>query len=533
MKKLLSGSYYFAILIGLIFIICGFLFAGNETSFRKGEVAGKQTITPQSVEQIDKMTKEYIFSGDDFRQENVTLVFYSIHLRVAVYEDGEKIYEVKPVSSVFGKTPGSLWNFIEIRPDCDQVVVRTEAVYQRVSSETLSFYVGESVNEVLSLIRGSALAAVVCVLELAIGIFLILYYVIVNREINIDNYVLYFGLFALFMGAWSLNETVMMALLIPNVVASSNLGYILIMLMPAPFALFVHGFLMPEDKWIAGTISLLSVVNMVACILLHMTGILEFRESATFTHILMALGIPYLGCALYHYVKKHGMNKIAKTNIVGIVILFVAFLADITSFYIISSVVDVLGKTGFLVYICLLAWLAASDSMEKLHEGQKAAIYKELALKDILTGLYSRNAYDEWEKDHLHPQRTAIAMFDLNNLKKCNDKFGHEAGDAYLKTASEMITNAFAKENTIYRIGGDEFCVIMPNAQESSIKGAMERLLELQEQYNGSKNGVEVEIACGYAFYDDNMDCSFVDTRKRADTYMYENKRRLKERGER
>lgn len=156
MKKLLSGSYYFAILIGLIFTICGFLFAGNETSFRKGEVAGKQTITPQSVEQIDKMTKEYIFSGDDFRQENVTLVFYSIHLRVAVYEDGEKIYEVKPVSSVFGKTPGSLWNFIEIRPDCDQVVVRTEAVYQRVSSETLSFYIGESVNEVLSLIRGSA-----------------------------------------------------------------------------------------------------------------------------------------------------------------------------------------------------------------------------------------------------------------------------------------------------------------------------------------------------------------------------------------
>lgn len=227
------------------------------------------------------------------------------------------------------------------------------------------------------------------------------------------------------------------------------------------------------------------------------------------------------------------MNKIAKTNIVGIVILFAAFFADITSFYIISSVVDVLGKTGFLVYICLLAWLAASDSMEKLHEGQKAAIYKELALKDILTGLYSRNAYDEWEKDHLHPQRTAIAMFDLNNLKKCNDKFGHEAGDAYLKTASEMITNAFAKENTIYRIGGDEFCVIMPDAQESSIKGAMERLSELQEQYNGAKDSVEVEIACGYAFYDDNVDRSFVDTRKRADTHMYENKRRLKERGER
>ena len=38
----------------------------------------------------------------------------------------------------------------------------------------------------------------------------------------------------------------------------------------------------------------------------------------------------------------------------------------------------------------------------------------------------------------------------------------------------------------------------------------------------------EVEIACGYAFYDDNVDQSFVDTRKRADTHMYENKRMLK-----
>lgn len=166
--------------------------------------------------------------------------------------------------------------------------------------------------------------------------------------------------------------------------------------------------------------------------------------------------------------------------------------------------------------------------MEKLHEGQKAAIYKELALKDILTGLYSRNAYDEWERDNQHPDKTAIVMLDLNNLKKCNDRYGHEAGDAYLKKASEMITNAFAQENTVYRIGGDEFCVIMSDAQESSIEGAMDRLKELQKQHNGTGHSVEVEIACGYALYDDNVDRNFVDTRKRADTHMYENKRMLK-----
>ena len=487
MKKILSGSYYIVSLLGVLFVVGSFLFATNETHFRKGEIAGHQQITPQSITQVDEMTKEYIFSGEQFTGKNICLAFYSIHLGIEVYEDGELIYNLKPVPGIFGTTPGSVWNFLEIDPDCGQVIVRTHAAYERVGGETLG-----------------------------------------NKGIRIENYVLYFGLFAVLMGAWSLNETVLMALLVKNTVAGSNLGYILIMLMPAPFAMFVQGFLMPEDKWAAGSITFLSVLNMAACVLLHMTGVLEFRNAVTFTHILMAMDILYLGYALVHYVKKHGMDRIAKTNIVGIIILFAAFAADIIFFYVISTVVDILGRTGFLVYICLLAWLAASDSMEKLHEGQKAAIYKELALKDILTGLYSRNAYDEWERDNQHPDKTAIVMLDLNNLKKCNDRYGHEAGDTYLKKASEMITNAFSQENTVYRIGGDEFCVIMPDAKENSIEGAMDRLKELQKQYKGTDHSVEVEIACGYAFYDDNVDQSFVDTRKRADTHMYENKRMLK-----
>ena len=51
-------------------------------------------------------------------------------------------------------------------------------------------------------------------MELAIGIFLIMYFIIGNKGIRIENYVLYFGLFAVLMGAWSLNETVLMALLV-------------------------------------------------------------------------------------------------------------------------------------------------------------------------------------------------------------------------------------------------------------------------------------------------------------------------------
>ena len=64
MKKLLSGSYYIVLLLGVLFVVGGFLFAKNEIHFHEGEITGHQQIAPQSITQVDEMTKEYIFSGE-------------------------------------------------------------------------------------------------------------------------------------------------------------------------------------------------------------------------------------------------------------------------------------------------------------------------------------------------------------------------------------------------------------------------------------------------------------------------------------
>ena len=104
MKKILSGSYYIVSLLGVLFVVGSFLFATNETHFRKGEIAGHQQITPQSITQVDEMTKEYIFSGEQFTGKNICLAFYSIHLGIEVYEDGELIYDLKPVSGIFWRS---------------------------------------------------------------------------------------------------------------------------------------------------------------------------------------------------------------------------------------------------------------------------------------------------------------------------------------------------------------------------------------------------------------------------------------------
>ena len=58
-----------------------------------------------------------------------------------------------------------------------------------------------------------------------------------------------------------------------------------------------------------------------------------------------------------------------------------------------------------------------------------------------------------------------IIVFDLNDLKKCNDKNGHMVGDEYIVASSKIIKKTFMEYGRVYRIGGDEFCVLMPNIE--------------------------------------------------------------------
>ena len=119
-------------------------------------------------------------------------------------------------------------------------------------------------------------------------------------------------------------------------------------------------------------------------------------------------------------------------------------------------------------------------------------------------------------------------MFDLNNLKKCNDTLGHMEGDRYLTDSADLIKKIFEGYGKVYRIGGDEFCVIMKNSSEEEIEGLIRMLMQEESVYNESSEMVCMQIAAGYARYDPRLDADLDKTRSRADMLMYENKKWLK-----
>lgn len=119
-------------------------------------------------------------------------------------------------------------------------------------------------------------------------------------------------------------------------------------------------------------------------------------------------------------------------------------------------------------------------------------------------------------------------MLDLNDLKRCNDTLGHEAGDNYIKNASKMIDSVFRENGKCYRIGGDEFCVILPSNSKKLCKALMSSLQDRQKLHNAKFKEEKIYIAMGYAAYDGSRDKDLNDTRNRADAMMYENKQKMK-----
>lgn len=113
-----------------------------------------------------------------------------------------------------------------------------------------------------------------------------------------------------------------------------------------------------------------------------------------------------------------------------------------------------------MFYIILVGFQAARETLKQLDQGRQAELLVELADIDNLTGLYNRNTYDKWVKEHPRPDGTTMLTFDLNYLKKCNDTLGHAMGDLYIRSAAQIISRVFEGRGKCYRIGGDEYCVI-------------------------------------------------------------------------
>ena len=156
------------------------------------------------------------------------------------------------------------------------------------------------------------------------------------------------------------------------------------------------------------------------------------------------------------------------------------------------------------------------------------------AYVDALTSVRNKGAYTTYIEDMQkrmdeggsQEMAFAVGVFDCDNLKRINDRYGHEKGDVYLKTASRLICHVF-QHSPVFRIGGDEFSVILQNADYENREVLVEQFKAGMVEISASAKHEweEAHIAMGIAVYDSQRDRSVNDVIRRADESMYENKR--------
>ena len=187
---------------------------------------------------------------------------------------------------------------------------------------------------------------------------------------------------------------------------------------------------------------------------------------------------------------------------------------------------------------------AAMENMKRLNQrinavekkaqkmSQKAEEYQKAAMKDGLTGLFSRSAFDAKIKEFFEnytelKKEFSIIIFDVDKFKQINDTLGHVAGDKVLKKVSECLEESFRKGDFIARYGGDEFVVIIDGLSEEMANERIELFNKnlKKRHFVSQKHGeIKLSVSAGTAKIMENDTIETIIDR--ADKAMYESKQK-------
>lgn len=197
---------------------------------------------------------------------------------------------------------------------------------------------------------------------------------------------------------------------------------------------------------------------------------------------------------------------------------------------------------SYMLGCCLLRTFVIENEREEYRRHLEIALEREkeqfqelksawnLAYTDAMTGVKSKLAYAE-KTDLVDKQleqgavkELAIAVFDVNDLKWVNDNLGHDVGDEFIRTACRMICSTF-KHSPVYRVGGDEFVVILEREDYDNRQALLQAF---NQQIEENRKNKAVVIAAGMAEYTPAGNDSYRKIFEQADARMYERKHALK-----
>lgn len=513
---------YFATVLFFVIFSAYMVACKDNNVYSARNIASYQIVDDYSKKEIQDASapvgvrNEYSFKIGNIEENENCLIFYIVHSFAEVRFNDELIYSMTlDENSAIGNSPSSNWVVVPLNTSDvgKTVTVTITPVYKSVVNREVEFEIGSRYSVFMHRLKLDLPQIILSSLCIIMGILLIIVQIefIVNKRTSSYD-MLYLGIFALILGIWRITDTRFSPIIFEN--STAALGYVTL---SALFILAVPPLLLMDERHNGKfrtclcVVAILTNVVVLGCFMCQVFGIAELREMLTICHITQIIDIGAFAFVSFLIMCKD------KKNIRRFIFLFLIVagsVADFIKFYIkVTSSGMIFTLIAFLVYTVYLFV-------------ENILIINKKAYVDGKTKLYNKARWDMYLKEDIpEDEIIGIIMLDLNGLKHTNDTYGHKMGDKMIVKFAEILRNTFLSSEFLCRWGGDEFTVVVRDANSEKIERYLSAIRTLTNSYNSTEEYPKIYFAGGYVLSTEFPKLSRGELLAKADERMYKDKK--------
>jgi len=472
-------------------------------------------------------------------EEHTAIAFKSTDEVLYIYIDGNLEYQYG-IENNFKKpiNLGSHYVLLTLPEGSAGKEIKISATYpgkQTDWRQEREFLVEGNDGIILRLIRNDLISIIICFVMTLVSLFEIFKSFYLGLRRQPFRATLYLGLFILASSNWLASETILMQLLFKNAYVKYIIAYFSFLTLPCLFPMFAKEKLKRFNLPMA-FVSVMSWTYATISMLIYIFASIGFEKHLYFAHGLMGSVVAVvLVCCILDRKNKQLKNLLAGTVILAffaIVSLISYHHGYIHSFFSAYHFRDFF-FAGMISFIAILLYDSYVQSSKDKQDAAMSNFYKQSAYTDLLTGLGSRTAFTE-DFDRVESEKDkykdiTVIMLDLNNLKKINDVEGHAVGDRLIKGLASALKTAFGHIGKIYRVGGDEFVVLLTDLPDGDVDSHINVLFSnIDSQQNSDLTSDSVAVGYARRTKEINPEADIHFLFNLADERMYEDKKAKK-----
>ena len=448
----------------------------------------------------------------DNKLDPATICFKSILSTVDVYVDDEPIYKFGQKYLESGHMLPKMLNFVQLPKNYQgkEIKIVLTAHEDHAFSGLSPIYFG-NYNDIFNyLVQKNRMPLVIGVFLIVFAFLLLILSPYLIFSPNHDYSILYGALTSWALGSYILCYNDVFWIFTDSPGFFTIAEYFSLFAIPAATLGFIISANQSVYKRIGKALFIINHAFLVITLALHTFSIIHINHFVRFLHVLGVIeGIFLLASIITTTIKSNKEdnnrnNVSANMLIIGLIQFLFCAVADILKFNImqyttrgeINSHINFI-TIGALVFMMCLLLNYFFHCIEYINESSEKEHLEGLAYNDALTGLQNR-ARCEQVLAELSGAYTIVSL-DLDYLKYTNDNYGHAYGDRLLSGFSEILTNSFTDASLIGRMGGDEFIVVLPYADDERTNRDLDNLTDQLSYRNSKESKLRFSASWGYA----------------------------------